>query len=446
MLTVKEKIGYGLGDTASNIVFQSVMMFLAFYYTDVFGISSAAVGTIFLLVRCIDAVADPLMGALADRTHTRWGKFRPYILWMALPFALISVLAFTTPDLGPDGKVIYAFITYALLMFAYTAINIPYCALGGVLTSDLQERVSLQSYRFVLAMVGGLLVSSCTLPLVEYLGEGSRTDGYQRAIMVMSALGFVLFISCFALTRERVVASQPSQQSVRQDVLTLLRNDQWRVLALINFLVLAGLALRGAAALYYVNYVVGREDLASLFITINMLGALLGGALGEPIAKRVDKVKAYAALQLSLALIGVLFFFVPSTWIISIFALNFLFGLVAQAASPLLWAKLADVVDYCDWRDGHRLTGISFSAILFFHKFGLAIGGAICGWVLAIAGYQAGVAQSESSQLGILLCFTVLPSVFFALIAAVSRQYKLNLHEMTRIQTELQARTSGAGV
>ncbi|MDP5205902.1 glycoside-pentoside-hexuronide (GPH):cation symporter, partial [Alishewanella sp. SMS9] len=201
MLSKKEKIAYGLGDTASNIIFQTVMLFLTFFYTDIFGISPAIVGSMFLLVRIIDAVTDPLMGALADNTKSRHGKYRPYLLWLALPFAFCSVLAFTTPDFSENGKVWYAFATYTLLMLAYTAINIPYSALGGVLTADPNERVSVQTYRFIFGMLGGLLVTACTLPLVEYFGQGDQARGYQWTIAAMSLLGMILFLLCFAGTR-----------------------------------------------------------------------------------------------------------------------------------------------------------------------------------------------------------------------------------------------------
>ena len=200
-VSVIEKIGYGLGDTASNIVFQMVMMFMAFFYTDVFGISAAAMGTLFLVVRIFDAITDPVMGALADRTQTRWGKFRPYLLWLCVPYALIAVLAFTTPDLSSSGKLIWAYATYSLLMGIYTAINIPYCALGGVITADSQERVSLNSYRFFLATSAGVLVASSTLYLVKTLGQGNDQKGFQLAMAVFSALAVVFFLACFFLTR-----------------------------------------------------------------------------------------------------------------------------------------------------------------------------------------------------------------------------------------------------
>ena len=191
-ISVREKIAYGLGDTASNIIFQTVMMFLMLYYTDVVGLSPAVVGTMFLVVRFIDAVTDPLMGTLADRTHTRWGHFRPYLLWLALPFAIISILAFTTPELTGTNKIIYAFTTYTLLMIAYTAINIPYCALGGALTADAKERVTVQSYRFVFGMLGGVIVAALTMPLVEFFGEGDKAKGYQYTMAAMSLMGLVM--------------------------------------------------------------------------------------------------------------------------------------------------------------------------------------------------------------------------------------------------------------
>ena len=199
-ISVKEKIGYGLGDAASNIIFQTVMTFLAFFYTDVFGISAAAVGTLFLSVRVLDAITDPVMGNLADRTETRWGSYRPYLLWLAVPFGVISCLTFTTPDFSDSGKVIYAYFTYAALMVIYTAINIPYCALGGVLTSNPSERVSIQSYRFAFASLAGILITATTLPLVDYFGQGDKASGYQMTMLLMSILGIILFWLCFATT------------------------------------------------------------------------------------------------------------------------------------------------------------------------------------------------------------------------------------------------------
>lgn len=437
MLSVREKIAYGLGDTASNIVFQTVMLFLSFFYTDVFGISPAVVGTLFLVVRVFDAVTDPLMGAMTDRTNTRYGKFRPYLIWMALPFGVISVLAFTTPDLSQQGKVIYAFVTYALLMIAYTAINIPYSALGGVLTADPKERVSVQSYRFVFGMLGGLIVTAFTLPLVDWFGGGDKAKGYQLTIAAMSALGVVMFVLCFAGTKERVFPPKEQNSSFKNDLRSLWKNDQWRILSLAALFVLFGMVMRNTIAIYYVKYYLGREDLITQFVTIGMIGNILGCAVAQPLAKRVCKVKAYIVLQLISAVICVLSYFIDSEQSTLAIATFFVWSFLLQMGTPLLWAKIADTVDYGQWLTGVRITGMTYSSVVFFIKMGLALGGALTGWLLAYYGYQADAVQSEETKQGILISFTLFPAVGFALVAAVMSRYTLNDQKVQEIQGKL---------
>ncbi|MDX1677966.1 glycoside-pentoside-hexuronide (GPH):cation symporter [Arsukibacterium sp.] len=442
MLTKKEKIAYGLGDTASNIVFQTVMLFLTFFYTDIFGISPAVVGSMFLLVRIIDAITDPLMGALADRTQSRHGKYRPYLLWLALPFALCSVLAFTTPDLSANGKIVYAFATYTLLMLAYTAINIPYSALGGVLTADPTERVSVQSYRFVFGMLGGLLVTACTLPLVNYFGNGDSARGYQLTIAAMSALGLILFLLCFFGTRERVHAPANQQLTLRNSVNSLWQNDQWRILCVAAFFLLTGMVLRTTLAIYYVKYFLLREDLITAFITLGMLGNIAGCAAAQWLSRYIDKVKAYIGLQLISAVICVISFFISAEQLLLAFGLYFLWGFFLQMATPLLWAKMADTVDYGHYKTGVRITGLVYSSIVFFIKLGLALGGALAGWLLAGFDYQPDAVQSVQTQQGILLSFTLLPAVGSIVVALVMSRYRLNSERVLAIHRHL-ARQSG---
>ncbi|GGB61855.1 glycoside-pentoside-hexuronide (GPH):cation symporter [Shewanella inventionis] len=437
MISIKEKIAYGLGDTASNIVFQTVMLFLTFFYTDIFGISPAFVGTMFLAVRLIDAVTDPLMGALADRTNTRWGKFRPYLLWFALPFGFISVLAFTTPDLTEDGKMIYAFVTYTALMMVYTAINIPYCALGGVLTADPRERVSVQSYRFVFAMIGGLLVSGLTLPLVEFLGQGDQAKGYQLTITAMSILGVAMFLVCFWGTKERLHPPVDQQSSFKKDFGDMLKNDQWRVLAVAAVCLLSGMVLRTSLAIYYVKYYLNMPDSITLFITLGMVGNIFGCILAEPLAKRICKVKAYIGLQIIAAALCVLSYFVPSEQVVLAFFMFIAWGFTFNMATPLLWAKMADVVDYGQYKNGVRITGMIYSSVIFFIKLGVAIGGAAAGWLLAGYGYQADTAQTAETQQGILLSFTIYPAIGSILVAFVMRWYILDNQQVDRIHLEL---------
>src|SRR5690554_6892496 len=289
-VSVREKVAYGFGDTASNLIFQTVMLFLAFFYTDIFGISAATVGTMFLVVRLIDAVTDPLMGYLADKTRTRHGQFRPYLLWLVIPFAVCSILAFTTPDLSNNGKVVYAYITYTLLMLAYTAINIPYSALGGVITLDPQERVSVQSYRFVFGMLGGLVVTLLTLPLVNFFGQGDRALGYQLTIVAMSVIGVVLFLLCFAGTKERVQPPADQQLRFRAAYFALWKNEAFRVLAVVAVLLLIGIAIKSTLAIYYVSYYLMREDLITAFVSLGMIGNILGCSLAALLVRYVDKV------------------------------------------------------------------------------------------------------------------------------------------------------------
>ena len=442
MLSIREKVAYGLGDTASNIIFQTVMLFLTYFYTDIFGISPAVVGTMFLVVRVFDAVTDPLMGGLADRTETRWGKFRPYLLWLALPFGLISVLAFTTPELSGQGKVVYAFVTYSLLMLAYTAINIPYSALGGVLTAKAEERVSVQSYRFVFGMLGGLLVTACTLPLVDFFGQGDRAAGYQLTMMAMSAMGVIMFLLCFVGTRERLQPPPQQRSSIRADLASLWRNDQWRILCVAALVLLTGMVIRSTLAIYYVKYYLQREDLVTAFVTLGMVGNIIGCALAQPLARRVCKVKAYIVLQVIAAVICALGYFIDGDQVVPAFVLYFIWCLFLQMATPLLWAKMADTVDYGHWKTGIRITGMVYSSVVFFIKLGLALGGAIAGWLLAYYDYRADVVQTAATREGIVLSFTLWPAVASLLVAAIMSRYKLDRGRVEQVQLEL--RTTSA--
>lgn len=437
MVSVREKVAYGLGDTASNIIFQTVMLFLTFFYTDIFGIPAATVATLFLVVRIFDAVTDPMMGALTDRTSTRWGKFRPYLLWLALPFGAISVIAFTTPALPEDGKIIYAFVTYALLMAAYTAINIPYSALGGVLTADPKERVSVQSYRFVFGMLGGLIVTTLTLPMIDWLGDGNKAVGYQRTMLFMSIMGVIFFFICFFGTRERVAPPEQQRTRIGQDLVSLWKNDQWRILSIVVFVLLTGMVLRNSLAIYYVNQYLQREDLATWFITLGMIGNILGCASASPVARRFDKIQVYIAAQLTASLISAASIFIAPQQLVAAFVMHFLWCFSLQMATPLLWSKMADVVDYGHWKTGTRITGMVFSSVVFFLKLGVALGGALAAWLLSTYGYEAGNELTATTQRGILLSFTLYPAIAFLLVAGIMMFYSLTDEKLDRVQREL---------
>jgi GPH family glycoside/pentoside/hexuronide:cation symporter len=438
---MREKIAYGLGDTASNIIFQTVMMFLLLFYTDVMGLSPAAVGTMFLLVRIIDAVTDPIMGNIADNTKTKWGQFRPYLLWLSLPFAIISILAFTTPDISGENKIIYAFVTYTLLMIAYTAINIPYCALGGVITADAKERVTVQSYRFVFGMLGGVIVAAATMPMVEYFGNGDNAKGYQMTMIAMSSLGLVLFLLCFLGTKERVSLPENQSSSFKENLQSLWKNDQWRILCTASLFLLTGQVLRLTLAVYYVKYFLGREDLITSFLTLGVIASMVGCAVAQPLAKRVCKIKAYIALQAISATICLFSFFIGEDQIVLAYVAFIAWKFFLDMASPLLWAKMADTIDYGHKKTGIRITGMVYSGVIFFIKMGVAIGGALAGWLLAFYNYQADVGQTEATKQGILLSFTILPALGSFVVAWVMRKYTLTEQQVEDIQGELSGST-----
>ena len=436
MLSKKEKIAYGLGDTASNIIFQTVMLFLTFFYTDIFGISPAVVGTLFLVVRVIDAVTDPIMGALTDATHTKYGSYRPYLLWLAIPFAVISVITFTTPEMDDTNKIIYAFVTYTLLMLVYTAINIPYSALGGVLSGNPNERVSIQSYRFVFGMLGGLLVTSCTLPLVKWFGNGNNEMGYQLTMLVMSCLGVVLFLICFRYTKERV--SNPAHKlSLKTQLHVLWQNQPFKILCMAALILLTSMVLRTTLAIYYVKYVLGKEDLITEFVTLGMVGNIIGCACAQPLSKRLDKKTAYIYLQYISAILSCFAFFVPNEQVLLAFLMYFLWCFFTQMATPLLWAKMADAIDYGVWQNGQRLTGLVYASVVFFIKLGLALGGAIAGWLLAYYQYQANVELSEATKSGILTSFTLYPAIGSILVALIMTKYNLDNKTIKKITADL---------
>ncbi|MCW8877030.1 MAG: glycoside-pentoside-hexuronide (GPH):cation symporter [Kangiellaceae bacterium] len=437
MVSVKEKIAYGLGDTASNIVFQTVMMFLLIFYTDVVGLSPAVVGTLFLVVRIFDAVTDPVMGAITDNTHSKWGQFRPYLLWLAVPFGIISVLAFTTPDFSETNKMVYAFITYTLLMIAYTAINIPYCALGGVITEDPKERVSIQSYRFVFAMLGGLIVASGTMPLVEYFGQGDNAKGYQLTILAMSVVGVAMFLVCFAMTKQRITPSLEQRPTFKTAFTTLWQNDQAKVLCAAGLFLLTGQVLKFTLAVYYVKYFLDREDLVTSFMTLGVLGSLVGCWLAHYLARYVCKIKAYITLQVISSVICAASFFIPADEVVLAFAAFISWKFFLDMATPLLWAKMADTIDYGQWKSGVRTTGMVYSAVIFFIKLGVAVGGAMAGWLLAYYDYQADVVQTEQTKQGILLSFSLFPAIGSLIVAGIMRWYRLDSQKVEQINLEL---------
>ncbi|MDU7046888.1 MAG: glycoside-pentoside-hexuronide (GPH):cation symporter [Enterobacter roggenkampii] len=377
VLSVKEKIGYGMGDAASHIIFDNVMLYMMFFYTDIFGIPAGFVGTMFLLARALDAISDPCMGLIADRTRSRWGKFRPWILFGAIPFGIVCVLAYTTPDLSLNGKMVYAAVTYTLLTLLYTVVNIPYCALGGVITSDPTQRISLQSWRFVLATAGGMLSTVLMMPLVKLIGGDDKAFGFQGGIAVLSVVAFLMLAFCFFTTKERIQVP-PST-------------------------------------------------------------TLIGSALAKPLTDWKCKVSIFWWTNAALAVVSVAMFFVPMHATVLMFAFIFVIGVLHQLVTPIQWVMMSDTVDYGEWTNGKRLTGISFAGTLFVLKLGLALGGAMIGWMLAGGGYDAAAKTQNSATISIIIgLFTLAPAVCYVLSAIIAkRYYTLKTPFLTKILAEL---------
>jgi len=437
-LSAREKVGYGLGDAASHIVFDNVMFYMMFFYTDIFGLPAAFAGGLFLAARGLDAVSDPLMGWLADRTHSRWGRFRPYLLWGAVPFGLTCVLAYSTPGLGLAGRMVFAAVTYPLLTLMYTVVNIPYCALGGVITADDTERISLQAYRFVLATAGGMLSTVVMVPLASWIGGSDRALGYRGAIAVLAVAAVAMLLACFASTRERVVPKREGAGSFWADARDIARNDQWRIVGALTMLNILAVATRGGAMMYYSTYILGSAGLFTAFLATYSGGNILGCLLTKPLTDRFCKVSVYAWTNLALAAVSAGMWLVPLHERTAMFLLILAIGVLHQMITPIQWVMMSDTVDYGEWRQGKRLTGVSFAGTLFVLKLGLALSGAVIGWALAACGYLPGAGtQSPATLRCIVALFTLFPAACYALSAVVTRRYSLRAAEMQAIAAAL---------
>ncbi|CNH69063.1 Sodium:galactoside symporter family protein [Yersinia frederiksenii] len=441
-LTVKEKIGYGMGDAGCNMIGGAIMLFLNYFYTDIFGLAPALVGVLLLSVRVLDAVTDPIMGAIADRTQSRYGRFRPYLLWMSLPYVLFSVLMFTTPEWTYNSKVIYAFATYFLMSLAYTAINIPYCSLGGVITSDPKERVSCQSYRFIMVGIATLILSMTLLPMAEWFGGADKARGYQMAMAVLATVAFFMFLFCFATVKERIKPAIPTNDALKADLRDVWKNDQWVRILLLTFCNVCPGFIRMAATMYYVTYVMQQSfSFASLFISLGVIGMMIGSALAKPLTDKFCKLKVFFWTNIILAIFSCSFYFLNPNLTSLIVVAYFLLNILHQIPSPLHWSLMADVDDYGEWKTGKRITGISFSGNLFFLKVGLAVAGAMVGFLLSATGYQAdAINQAPSALNSIVLLFTVIPGIGYLITAGVVRLLKVDRNLMKQIQIDLEKR------
>lgn len=453
-LRLREYIGYGLGDTASNLFFQTFNIFLIYYYTDVWGIPAASIGLMLLLVRLWDAINDPLMGLVCDRTSTRWGKYRPYLLWMAIPYGFFGYLLFANPDLSPGGKLIYAYVTYTLMLMAYTAINVPYSSLLGVLSPSSRSRTIASSFRFVGAFGGGLLITLLVRPMVAALGGGDEVAGFQSTMAIFAVVSVLLFWVTFATTRERVSPPARQKTHVWGEIGELSKNRPWLILLVAAVCSTAFITGRASATIYYFKYVVGDDGRAVLFGTLDqttvflssgMLFMMLGTASVGFISRWADKKHLTVGLTLGTAVCYALFYVLPPENFMLLLAVNSLGAFMLGPTSALVWAMYADVADYGEWKFGRRSTGLVYSASLFALKTGSMIAGTLIGVLLSAFGFVPNAVQGVSALVGINLLFSLIPAAFGVLKALAIAFYPLDQRRVDQIEAELEQRRAVRG-
>lgn len=450
-LRFREKLGYGLGDTASNFFFATFNIFLLYYYTDVFGLSAAAVGTMFLVTKIIDAASDPIMGLIADRTNSRWGKFRPYLLWAAVPYGLCGYAMFANPDFGDTGKLIYAYVTYSAMMLAYTAINVPYSALMGVISPSSIERTKVASYRFFCAFVAGWLVATFVTPLKNILGAGDEARGFQLTMLIFAVISVALFWTTFATTRERI-PPPVAKTNIRKDLKALVQNGPWIALFLTGIFTLINIAVRQGTLLYYFKYYVGDDgarlflifDKTAVFLSLGLLAMLIGVTLTRTLSERFEKRSLMIMLSLLNAVSMAVFYVIPPSQYWLMVAINCLGALAAGPTPALVWSMYADTADYGEWKTGRRTTALVFSTIQFAHKMGLAVGAGVTGLILGWYGFVANEVQSETSLDGIRFMFSLFPTIFALLGVIAIFFYRIDNSMIDRLGRELAQREATA--
>ncbi len=483
---ILEKIGYSLGECSSNLVFQMMMIYQTKFYTDVFGLEGAVAGTVMLIARIVDAFVDPTVGILSDRTQTRWGKYRPWVIWTALPFMLFYVLAFYNPGIENKGLVaLYATISYTLLMTLYSFNNTPYASLGGVMSSDIKERTSITSIRFVAATIAQFVVQGLTLPLVsKFAGEGGdKGHGWLCTISIFAAIGLVFLVITFFSTKERITPPTNQKTDTKKDIRDIFKSIPWRAMFILTIFLFTTLAMWGSAMNYYFENYVDRGALYSFldklglvlsnsdtgawhailnafglvvdtpekayevgFGVFNMLGALVQffGVifLSGFLANRYGKKSVFIVCLTLTAIFTAFFYFPNETDVETMFILNFLKSLAYAPTVPLLWAMIADVADHSEYVNYRRATGFVFAGIVFALKAGLGIGGAILGFLLSGFGYisGSGVHQSESAIHGIVLSSSLIPALTFFIGVIALYFYPITKKYNEQMQDELTER------
>lgn len=453
--TIWEKAGYGFGDMSSSMFWKIFSYYLPFFYSNVFGLSLAHAGTLLLITKLYDAVFDPIMGMIADRTRTRWGMYRPYLLWAALPFAIAGVLTFTTPDAGYGFKHAFAYVTYIIMMTVYSVINVPYGAMLGVVTPDSREKTVFSSYRMFFAYGGSFIALAIFEPLLKFFQSSdgvSTAASWQYTMAVVGLICALLFILCFSMTKERVKpeASQPGGSSVLKDMKSLVKNVPWWLLLGAGIGVLLFNSIRGGAAAYYFKDVIGVSAIftCGIFLAVGEMANMLGVALAVPLSDRLGKKSSYILALVVAGVLSLFIMFLPVSEPAGLWALMGLQVLISVAAGvtlPLLWSMFADIADYSEYKNASASTGLIFSSSSMAQKFGGAFGSALILWVLAAFGYDTSenAVQAQSAITGLKAMMSWIPAAGAFLAAAVVAFYPLTTSRMKEISAVLAERRAG---
>ena len=426
-LTYVEKIGFGAGDMAVNVVISSMFLIVAYFYTDIFGLEPTHMGILFLAARLIDAVTDPAMGLITDRFKSeRFGRFRPYFLYLAVPFGLSVFLMFTTPDWSYNAKLVWAYGTYILVTLMFTSVTIPYISLIGVLTSDPQERLSANGYRLFFAKIAAFCVTIIVPIMADRWGEGNLATGYQAAMGVMAAMATLLFLFCFATTTERV-EHQIDRKPLGEQVRLLLKNDQWLILCAVCFTGTLGYVIRNSVAAYYATYYLGADaKMLSGFLSTGVIAAILAMVASTWITKRYCKVKLFRWTQLLVGVLSVLMFvMVKPGDVVLAFVFYFALSFVVDLHAPVFWSAIAEAVDYGEAKNGKRVSGLAFGGISFFQKAGMGVAGFVVGILLAVFGYEAGAEQTPLALTGIALMLSEISGFFHVVMGLLMFKYRI---------------------
>ncbi len=463
-LSVFEKIGYSLGDLAANLVFQTLVTYLAYFYTDIYGLKTEDATLVTLFVGLFAAfVFNPMMGAIADRTTTRWGKFRPWILWTAVPLGVTALLAFSTPDFSYQGKVIYAVITYSLLLLLYAANNLPYSALSGVITGDMAERNSMSAYRFVAVMFSQFFVQVFMYNLILKAGDGNKAVGIEKVMTILAIIGTLMLLITFFTTKERIVPKPEQKSSLKEDLGDLFKNIPWIIMLTVTTLVFITLAMKGGSYVYYFENYVDKAELTAflepmksflptfendismglgVFNGGGILIGLIGIMLSKKLADNYGKRNVFGASLFVSTIFMVLFYFYPPQSVGLMFASQILHMFFYGISTPILWTMIADVADYSEWKNNRRATAIIFSAMMVGLKGGLSIGSSLLTLILGIFNYQpqTEVGQSAETINGIKMLVSIFPAIPFLIAVGLLAFYEIGKKMELKIEAELKER------